>query len=127
VTPIEVTALDGLAELIEKVDRVIAEQQKQRLMLAELRAALVARRRPSRRGLLATIAATVEDRAFNSLEVIRHAEITPRLAAALEAAQITNARALGKWFRAIEGRAIDGHRLERIGIEHDGAIVWRVV
>ena len=95
VEPVRAAVADPV---LERLAAILEEQQAQRRILEELRAALAARRRPSRRGLLATIAATVEDRAFNSLEVIRHAEITPRLAAALEAAQITNARASGSGF-----------------------------
>jgi hypothetical protein len=84
------------------------------------------RRRPSRRGLLAAIAPTVNHTEFTSAEVIEHAAIVPPLAAVLEAAHVTNARQLGRALRTIEGDAIDGYALQRIGVDHDGAIIWRV-
>jgi hypothetical protein len=81
--------------------------------------------RPMRVGLVPAIAAAVHDTAFTVAELYRHAEIDHGLAAAIEAAQFPNAQAFGKFLQRLEGQAIDGWRLERIGVE-DHAAVWRV-
>ena len=83
------------------------------------------RQRPSRTALVPIIAATVQDRAFSSTELLRHADVDASLRAALAAAHITTARQLGKVLHTLEGRVFQGWRLERIGVERDG-IVWRV-
>jgi hypothetical protein len=76
--------------------------------------------------LLPVLAASVADKAFSAREVIQHAALVDGLLrAALAAAGLVNARKLGKWLRAIEGRALAGLRLERIGLDRDG-IIWRV-
>jgi hypothetical protein len=85
------------------------------------------RRRPEiPDALLPILAQAVFDKAFTATEVIRHAStVDAPLRAALDGAGLSNARQLGKWFRAIEGRVIVGARLTRIGTERDG-VVWRV-
>ena len=76
--------------------------------------------------LVLTLAASVENKAFSTREVIAHAtRVEGDLSAALEVAGLSNPRQLGKWLRTIEGRTIAGVRLERIGIDRDG-IIWRV-
>jgi len=79
------------------------------------------------RALLPVLAATVEDLAFSTREVMERAALFDvELRAALAAAGLINARKLGKWLRTIEGRTIAGLRLERIGVDRDG-IIWRVL
>jgi hypothetical protein len=76
--------------------------------------------------LLPVLAASVEDKAFSTREVMERAALLDvALRDALAAAGLSNPRQLGKWLRTLEGRQLVGVRLERIGTDHDG-IVWRV-
>src|SRR5262245_4611136 len=84
------------------------------------------RQRPSRAGLLSAIATSVGDREFTAAEVLRHAEVDPALATALDRAELTTARLVAKFFQQVKGRTIDGVRVEPIGKDGDGSILWRV-
>ena len=76
------------------------------------------------RHLLSVLALTVQDRAFTVCEVVAHtAALGGALAEALPPG--TNCRTLGKLFRRLEGRAIGGLQLERIGTDRDG-VIWRL-
>ena len=84
------------------------------------------RQRPSRRGLLAAIAASVKDKEFNAAELLQHADVDATLATAFDVAQITTARQLGLVLRRLEGHVVDHCYLERLDVDRDG-IVWKVV
>jgi hypothetical protein len=75
--------------------------------------------------LLALVAAAVGT-LFSAREVWQHRRVAPKLAAALDAADVGNARGLAKLFRRIEGHDINGFRLVRVGKDRDG-LLWRIV
>jgi hypothetical protein len=77
------------------------------------------------RVLLAVAAAAIGTR-FTSSEVMRHARLDKQLADALEAADCDSPRALGQLFRRVEGKIIEGVRLECVGTDREG-LLWRVV
>lgn len=119
------TSEDELVPELLRENNALLVRQNELLaeMLSEIRAQR-GRRRPSRAHLLAAIATAVEERLFTAAEVLRHAEVNATLARALDAAEIATARSLGKYLRRIEGRTIDGVRVDRIGEDRDG-MIWR--
>jgi hypothetical protein len=86
----------------------------------ELRAAR--RAEPIAAVLLPVLASVAGSRCFTAREVIAHANVEPSLRDALG---VSSARRLGKYFRSIEGRKVNGFQLERIGAERDG-LLWIV-
>jgi hypothetical protein len=77
-------------------------------------------------GVVVTLAERIGARHYTAAELIRHATVDPELAAALEAADVTNPRELGQLLRRVEHRTIEGLTVERVGQGRDG-LVWRVV
>jgi hypothetical protein len=73
--------------------------------------------------VLIALASFVGDRRFSAAEVIRHARLAPGLAAALEQADCESPRCLGRLFRRVEGRNVQGVMLRREGEDRRG-IVW---
>ncbi|MFO1196584.1 MAG: hypothetical protein U1E86_06375 [Burkholderiaceae bacterium] len=70
----------------------------------------------------------VEDRAFSAIELAEHALLPASRAlreAVEQAAGSLEARRIGRALARVEGRPIDGLRVERIGTDRDG-IIWRV-
>jgi hypothetical protein len=78
--------------------------------------------------IIAALVTSVAYTMFSSREVIDRAERLDReLRAALNAADLLNARKLGKFLQGIEGRVIGGVRLERLGVDNQGAVwIFRV-
>jgi hypothetical protein len=92
---------------------------------AELLALLAPR--PSRHGLVATIARTIRDKPFTARGLFDEADSVPALAAALSVGRLSTPRSLGQYLRRIEGRARDGFRIEAIGADMDGVICHKTV
>ncbi|WP_342114583.1 hypothetical protein [Pseudoduganella sp. OTU4001] len=71
-----------------------------------------------------TIAAVVGDRLFSVAELLAHAKIEqgrPLKAALSDLAGMSGKR-VGKLLRGLEGKAIGGYRIERVGVDRQGAI-----
>jgi hypothetical protein len=89
--------------------------------IAHLERELRALRAEQRAEFVATIAIVVGPGVvFTAHELFQHRIVSAELAAAFDAADIHNARVLGKRLRAL-----CGHGLDRVGADHDGAI-WMV-
>jgi len=74
--------------------------------------------------VLMALAASVGSTRFSAAEVIRHSTVDHELRAALEQADCCdNPRSLGRLFRRIEGRAVNGVALARVGEDRQGP-VW---
>jgi hypothetical protein len=86
--------------------------------IAALEAELQQLRQQQRADLLAAIRGSVAPGVvFSSADLLRHAAVDPALAAAFSALNITSPRRLGKWLQRLRGSGI-----ERVGVDHDGAI-----
>jgi hypothetical protein len=108
---------------------VCGELRAIRALLEELLERQAPRRGPrdgDDRRVVLEVANVVADAIFSSGEVVAHAAVAPKLAAALEGADITSPRSLGKLFRRVEGVAIEGVLLERVGEDRAG-LLWRIV
>lgn len=107
---------------------VVAEQARQREMLATI-LRLLERGRGARdaadMALLEAVAEATRDHQFTSAHLLEHVAADPALRDALEAADITSARELGAVFRRLQGIAMRGFRLDRVGDTREG-ILWCV-
>lgn len=72
--------------------------------------------------LLSAIATAAAGRVFTCGELIAHASVDPDLAHAIGA---RSSRRLGKWLRSLNGRAVGGYRIVRIGRDQAGSL-WTV-
>lgn len=93
-----------------------------------IRQALVRRSRPRDEDDVRVFHAMAENKdvrstRFSAAEVIRHALVAKALREALAAADCESPRSLGRLFRRIEGREIDGLMLVRVGEDRQG-LVW---
>jgi hypothetical protein len=121
-------AISADADVLGLLRAVVAEQAQQRVMLAAILAALERNRGPRDQAdaaLLLAIAAAIDDRPFTSSQLMAHAAVDLALAAALADADIDHAQELGCVCRRLEGIAVKGLRLERVGASRSG-IVWKV-
>ncbi len=75
--------------------------------------------------VLPAIASAIGARRFTSVDLLAHARVDPALADAIEAADVTNPREMGKLLARLETQPIAGLRLERVGGARVG-VVWRV-
>lgn len=120
-----------IAELRAEIAALRAAQAADRAELRERVARLEAAAPPrpsraARAALLPVLAMSVQARAFTAVEVVAHAAVDARLADALAAAGIRNARQLGHYLARAERRKLGPVDVVRIGSERDGAI-WRCV
>jgi hypothetical protein len=77
--------------------------------------------------LVRAIATVAGDRAFAAIELWRHAAtVSPALGQACAAAGVTSARRLGKRLERLQGRALGGLRLERLGAKTNCGLIWIV-
>ena len=106
----EATILDRLDCLTAEVQRLAAAIERDH-------------RRPQRKGLVPAIAVAFPGRSFNAADIIEAAASNAALAAALDRARFSNARALGRFLVSIEARTIGALRVRRIG-ESRNAAVW---
>ena len=81
-------------------------------------------RTPTITRVLLALAGSVGDRKVSAAEVIRHAQVAADLAEALALADCDDSpRSLGRTSRRVEGRAVQGLRLARVGEDRQG-LVW---
>jgi hypothetical protein len=114
---------------VETLLRAIrAEQTRQAGLLAEILRALERGRGPrdsADGALLLAVAEAIGDRPWTSAQLVAHANVDPALREALTAADITSAQELGCVCRRLEGIAVAGLRLDRVGRSREG-VLWRV-
>jgi hypothetical protein len=110
-------------DAIEALLRELAEGQRR--ILAALERLHGPRDEADQAALLA-IAETIGDRRWSSGQLLEHADLSPALHDALEAADVTNTRDLGWFCRRVHGSPSAGIRLERAGACRDG-VLWSVV
>lgn len=114
-----------LAELPSTTDRLLGQVLDE---LRLIRQVLERRSRPRDEDDLRVFHAMavnqdVRSTRFSAADVIRHALVARALRDALTAADCENPRSLGRLFRRIEGREIDGLTLVRVGEDRHG-LVW---
>jgi hypothetical protein len=97
------------------------------IQVAQIRALLEAGRGPRDSqdvAVLSAVALAAGSATFTSRDVFRHRAVDPALRDALEAADVDNARQLGRLLRRMAGEH-DGYRLACVGEGRDG-LRWRV-
>jgi hypothetical protein len=106
----------------ELLRRVLDEQTRQAALLRLILASLERGRGvlPIHVALLVAIAEAIGGRAFTGAQLLAHAQTSPHLRDALEAAGITNAREFGWLARRLESSVVPGIRLQRLGGARDG-------
>ena len=108
--------------------RVDALERDQEALRATVNA-LVAQRAPGPRdhadvALVAVLTTSTRGLSFTTAAVWRHRVVDEALAAALRHADIDSPKQLGRLLRRLEGRAVDGIRIARVGADREG-IIWR--
>ena len=63
---------------------------------------------------------------FTSVEVLEHSRVAPALKAALADADASSAKSIGRLLARVEDHEIEGWRIERVGLDGHGNIIWRV-
>jgi hypothetical protein len=128
-TVVRLMRRDAPADVATLLREVVAEQARQRQMLAEI-LRLLERGRGARdeadQALLLALAEAVGDRQFTSAQLMAHAAVDPALHEALEAADVTSTKELGCLCRRLEGISIRGVRLARAG-DQRGGVLWRLL
>lgn len=105
-----------------------AEQPTIAAQIAVHEAAILELRQQQRAELLATIAVVVGARDFTAGELWRHAEhVSAELRALFVEHGLTSTRTLAKRLEHLEGRTLNGLRLEKIGADHHVGNMWRVI
>ena len=113
---------------LQALREIQAEQAQQRETLATI-LRLLERGRGARDqadvALLLAVAESISTRPFTSGQLVAHADADPALREALTAADVTSAQQLGCLCRRIQGVALAGFRLVRVGDQRAG-IQWQV-
>lgn len=110
-----------LALVMELLHEVLERQQRIEQLLESRRAP----RDASDRDVLNALAASTIGHRFTAAEVFRHAAVVPTLAAALVAADIDNARQLGRLLKRMAGATVEEMQLEVVGEDREG-LVYRL-
>lgn len=108
------------------LQQILAELRALRGEVRELRGLRAAHDDQVIGALLDAIANTAGDLAFTARELVMHASLPDAAglhAAIIAAAGALNARCLGHFLRAIEGRDVNGMRIVRHGADRDG-VIW---
>jgi hypothetical protein len=119
---------DAFEAAIELLRKVCAAQERQGEEIAAIRRLLERGRGPrdaADAALVQALAESFRHRVFTSGHVLMLAEADPRLAGALEGADITSAHELGQVLSRLEGTNIRGLTLDRRADKLRGAIQWR--
>jgi hypothetical protein len=110
------------------LQQIVAEQGRQAGILADILRALQRTHGPrddADAAVLLAIAETIGDRRFTASQLLAHAEVSPALHEALQAADIVDTRDLGWFCRRVHGSPRPSVQLERAGECRIG-ILWRV-
>ena len=103
--------------------------ERQVTTLTALLDAFSARRSPGPRdhvdvALVGVLTTSTRGLSFTTAAVWRHRVVDEALAAALRHADIDSPKQLGRLLRRLEGRAVHGIRIARVGADREG-IIWR--